>query len=256
LACIALGVMAIAGVGSLARSLSDGLTREGRVILGGDVAFSLIHREASAAELSFLAQNGRVSMAATMRAMARAPDGGAALVELKAVDAAYPLYGTVALDPPGGLADALAVRGGIAGAVADESLFARLDLQPGARLSIGNTQVEVRAILKTEPDKLAGGIGFGPRLLVGESTLRASGLVQPGSLVRWHYRVALDGAGDVAPDDVVQAARAALPDAGWETRTRANASPALERNIDRFTQFLTLVGPRRCWWAASASPTP
>src|SRR3954454_19962700 len=88
LACIALGVMAIAGVGSLARSLSDGLAREGRVILGGDVAFSLIHREASAAELSFLAQYGRVSMAATMRAMARAGDGGTALVELKAVDAA------------------------------------------------------------------------------------------------------------------------------------------------------------------------
>src|SRR5262245_3974883 len=92
LACIALGVMAIAGVASFARSLADGLAREGRVILGGDVAFSLIHREATDAERAFLAGRGQVSTAATMRAMART-DEGAALVEVKAVDAAYPLYG-------------------------------------------------------------------------------------------------------------------------------------------------------------------
>src|SRR5947209_18982255 len=97
LACIALGVMAIAGVGSFARSLADGLAREGRVILGGDVSFSLMTREASAAERKFLDENGRVSAAATMRAMARAADGQTALVEMKAVDRAYPLYGEVAL---------------------------------------------------------------------------------------------------------------------------------------------------------------
>src|SRR5215510_9543537 len=81
LACIALGVLAIAGVGSFARSLADGLAREGRVILGGDVSFSLIHREATAEERAFLAGRGQVSTAATMRAMARAEDGRAALVE-------------------------------------------------------------------------------------------------------------------------------------------------------------------------------
>src|SRR5438477_10438866 len=102
IACIALGVAAIAGVGSFARSLSDGLAREGRVILGGDVAFSLIAREASAAERKFLEDNGRVSVAATMRAMARA-DGQTALVEIKAVDSAYPLFGSVVLEPTGDL---------------------------------------------------------------------------------------------------------------------------------------------------------
>ena len=73
IACVALGVMAIAGVGSFARSLTDGLAREGRVILGGDLSFSLIHREASAAERAFLDRRGKVSAAATMRAMARSP---------------------------------------------------------------------------------------------------------------------------------------------------------------------------------------
>jgi putative ABC transport system permease protein len=244
LACIALGVTAIAGVGSFAQSLADGLAREGRVILGGDVAFSLIHREASPQERAFLAGRGQVSVAATMRAMARAGDGGASLVEIKAVDGAYPLYGQAVLDPAGDLAGVLAERDGVYGAAADEALFARLDLAPGARLAVGNAQVEVRAALKAEPDKLAGGIGFGPRLLLSEAALRATGLLQPGSLVRWHYRLKLaaSDAGERAADALVAAARAALPDAGWDIRTRANASPQLERNIERFTQFLTLVG--------------
>jgi len=84
IACIALGVMAIAGVSSVAASLSGGLTREGRTILGGDVAFSLIQREASPEELLFLESRGRVSSIATMRAMVRAADGQLALVEVKA----------------------------------------------------------------------------------------------------------------------------------------------------------------------------
>src|SRR4029078_2150486 len=69
-------------------------------------------------------------------------------------------------------------------------------------------------------------------------------LVQPGSLVRWHYRLRIPGAdaNDRAAASVVAAAEARLPDAGWEVRTRANASPALGRNIERFTQYLTLVG--------------
>ena len=103
-ACITLGSMAIAGVGSLAASLADSLSREGQVILGGDLSFTLIQREASDAEKEFLRSRGVLSSAATLRAMARTSgDGQATLVELKAVDAAYPLYGAVTLDPPGPL---------------------------------------------------------------------------------------------------------------------------------------------------------
>ena len=97
--CIALGSMAIAGVGSLAASLTDGLAREGRVILGGDLAFTLIQREIAPNERAFLQERGQVSSAATMRAMARTPNGQATLVEMKAVDAAYPLFGQIKLDP-------------------------------------------------------------------------------------------------------------------------------------------------------------
>ena len=244
IACIALGVMAIAGIGSVAAGLADGLAREGRVILGGDLAFSLSLREAGADERAFLDRRGQVSLAATLRAMARAEDGRTALVEVKAVDAAYPLYGEAALDPPQPLAAVLAQRDGAFGAAADPALLARLDLKPGARIMVGAAPIEIRAALTSEPDKLAGGIGFGPRLLISEAALRATGLLQPGSVVRWHYRLRLpdNDATDTGVRAVTAAAQAQLPEAGWEVRSRSNASPALERNVERFTQYLTLVG--------------
>jgi putative ABC transport system permease protein len=243
ISCIALGVAAIAGVGSFARSLGDGLAREGRVILGGDASFSLMAREASEAERAFLAENGRLSVAATMRAMARAGTE-TALVEIKAVDAFYPLFGTVSLQNGGNFSGIIAEQNGSFGAAVDPALLARLNLERGARITVGAATIELRSVLNSEPDKLAGGIGFGPRLLISEAALRATGLVQPGSLVRWHYRLRIPGAdaNDRAAAAVVAAAETRLPDAGWEVRTRANASPALGRNIERFTQYLTLVG--------------
>jgi putative ABC transport system permease protein len=243
IACIALGVAAIAAVGSFANGLAEGLAREGRVILGGDVAFSLIQREASAAEHAFLVSRGDLSTAATMRAMARTSDGRTALVELKAVDSAYPLYGTVATEPAGDLASLLAQRDGVFGVVADPALRTRLDLRPGARLTVGRAAIELRATLTGEPDKLAGGIGFGPRLLMSDEALRATGLLQPGSLVRWHYRLRLPAS--VTENNATQTidvAKAQLPEAGWEIRDRNNATPQLERNVERFSQYLTLVG--------------
>jgi putative ABC transport system permease protein len=244
IACIALGVMAIAGVGSVAASLGEGLAREGRTLLGGDVAFSLIQREAKPDEVAFLRSRGELSVAATLRAMARAADGRLALVELKAVDGHYPMLGELTLDPAKPVADLLAERDGAFGAAVDQTLLTRLDLRLGDRVSIGNASFQIRSVVGSEPDKLAGGIGLGPRFLVSETALRATGLLQPGSLVRWIYRVKLpdNAADDRAATALVDAARAALPEAGWEIRTRSNASPRLERSISRFTQFLTLVG--------------
>jgi len=244
IACIALGVMTIAAVGSFARSLTDGLSREGRTILGGDIAFSLIHREASTEERAFLDARGRVSETATMRAMVRSPDNQSALVEFKAVDGAYPLYGQLVLDSAAPLAEVFAERDGVHGAAAESALLARLGLEPGARVTLGGATLEIRAVIRSEPDKLAGGIAFGPRLMASQQALRASGLVQPGSLIRWTYAVALpeNAAGDRAVDALRDDAQTALPQAGWEIRSRANAAPQLERNIERFTQFLTLVG--------------
>src|SRR6201996_9604055 len=112
IACIALGVMAIAGVGSVAASLGDGLAREGRTLLGGDVSFSLIQREAKPDEIAYLRTRGKLSVTAMLRAMARAPDGQLALVEIKAVDDSYPTLGALSLNPPMPAHDLVAERDG------------------------------------------------------------------------------------------------------------------------------------------------
>src|SRR3954447_20548007 len=243
LACIALGVAAIAGVSSISRSLTEGLGREGRKILGGDVTFSLIHREAGDAERAFLAEHGRVSSIATMRAMAIAGDKGSGLVELKAVDAAYPTVGDLVTEPAAPAGDLLAERDGAVGAIADPALLIRLDLKAGDRVSVGAATFAIRASLVSEPDKIASGVGFGPRFLISQAGLRATGLLQPGSLVRWTYRLERPAAAsDADLERVAAAANKAFPEAGWEIRSRVNADPRFARNIERFSQFLTLVG--------------
>jgi putative ABC transport system permease protein len=242
IACIVLGVAAIAGIGSVAASLADGVAGAGQAILGGDIAFSLIQRQATAAEHAFFAAHGDVSAVATLRAMARTNDGQMTLVEVKAVDGAYPLFGSVVTDPNLSVPAALAQKDGAFGAAVDPVLLTRLNLKIGDRITIGNAVIGLRAALSSEPDKLSAGIGLGPRVLISDAALQASRLLQPGSLVRWQYRLRLPaGASDAAVTSVEKQAQADFPDAGWEIRTRDKASPALERNVERFTQFLALV---------------
>ena len=244
LGCIALGVAAIAGVSSLSSALTEGMAREGRTILGGDLAYSLLQREATPEEQALLASHGEISTIATLRGMAHADENGSALVEIKAVGPDYPVIGEVTTTPQAPIGDLLAERDGVFGAVADPVLLSRLDLETGDEIRIGTSRFEIRAALQSEPDKVAEGIGFGPRLLMTVPALRESGLIQPGSLVRWTYRIALPGgAGDDAllarvEEEIAQAA----PEAGWRVRSRLNADPQFQRNIERFAQFLTLVG--------------
>jgi len=145
IACIALGVMAIAGVGSVSASLSDGLAREGRTLLGGDVSFVLFQREAKPEEVAFLRSRGTVSSAATLRGMARSAEGKLALVEMKAVDDTYPMLGQLTLAPPLPMSDLLAERDGAFGAAADPTLLARLSLKTGDRVTVGSATFQIRS---------------------------------------------------------------------------------------------------------------
>src|SRR5690242_17633499 len=156
LACIALGVAAISGVGSVARSLGDGLASQGRLILGGDVAASLLQREATPDELAWLGAQGDLASVATMRAMVRTPDGRTALIEPKAVDAGYPRVGALVLDPPLPVTEALGrteqAGAEIFGAAVDRALLSRLDLKLGDRVTVGSATLELRSVIVTEPD--------------------------------------------------------------------------------------------------------
>ncbi|MEO5323201.1 ABC transporter permease [Mesorhizobium sp. CC13] len=244
LTCIALGVAAIGGVNSVARAITAGVASEGQALLGGDIRFQLIQREATDKERAFLESLGTVSHNAGMRSMARLEDGSdQSLVEAKAVDDAYPLYGQLVTEPALPRANLLGEKAGAFGAAAPDLLFERLKLKLGDRVMLGGATFELRAKLVTEPDAVSDGFGFAPRLLVSMEGLTASGLIQPGSLVEHAYKLRLPaGTSEAELRAVRERANADFPEAGWSIRTRTNAAPALSANIERFSQFLTLVG--------------
>lgn len=241
LACLVLGVTAIAAIGSLAASVTAGIKADARDLLGGDAEARLAYRPAAAAEREFLAQSGAMSEIATMRAMARTVGGDRrSLIELKAVDAAYPLYGTVVLSPAQGLAAALDRRDGSFGAAADPAILGRLGLAIGDSVKIGDAVLQLRAAIEREPDAITGGLIFGPRVLISAEALAETGLIRPGALVNYHYRLRFPPGVD--PTAWARSARAAFPEAGWQIRSFGEASPSLERLIERVALFLSLVG--------------
>ncbi|OJY38796.1 MAG: glycosyl transferase family 1 [Rhizobiales bacterium 65-9] len=243
IACLAIGVASITGIGALSTSLVGGMTREGRTILGGDAAFFIVNRDIAPEERQRLERLGRLSSIITTRAMLRLPSNDATLVELKAVDGAYPAAGALTTDPPLGAAALKRDADGDFGVIADPLVLARLNLKVGDRAELGAARVVIAAALVDEPDKLATGVGFGPRLLASQEALQASGLIQPGSIARWIYRVQADPPlDDAALAAALDGVRRDLPQAGWEIRSRGNASPNVARNIDRFSQFLAIVG--------------
>ena len=242
LGCLFLGVFAIAGVGSFSAAARQGLLSDARALLGGDLEIHLVSRELNAAQQQFLAPLGTLSTVVEMRSMARVvQNGNRTLVELKAVDAAYPLYGSLASEPSQPLAEALAPQpDGSFGALAEATLLDRLAIQVGDELHLGEATLRVTGILTREPDRTLRAFTLGPRLLVGQKALAATGLVEPGSLFTSGYRLRLPPTGDAAV--MKEKLQAAFPDAGWRVRTWREAAPRVRRLLDRMTLNLTLVG--------------
>lgn len=242
-ACIALGVAVIAGVGALADAVQSSFVRQGAVLLGGDLTLARPHRRAEAAERAAIARLGRVSESGSLRAMARRLDGAdQMLVEAKGVDGAYPLIGELVLEDGATLGQA--VLSG-PGAAVDPILLERLGLKRGDRFRLGTTEVEIRAVIKTEPDKIAERLSFGPRVMVSVETLTASGLADLGSLAKWRYAVVLPDAERQTEANLVEARRVlrtSLPEAGFTVLDRRDPSPRITQTLERIRQFLTLIG--------------
>ena len=241
LACLALGVGAIATVQSVADGIRRSIAEDGQAILGGDIELHRLYQPATAAERATFEAAGRVSEVVETRGMARSPkDEATTLVELKAVDGAYPLYGRMELEGGGDLQAALAQRDGAWGAVADPEVAAKLGLAAGDRIAVGDAVLQLRGTIAREPDKAGGGFAIGPRLMIARDALDASGLVQPGSMLSYDYRLALPRGSDV--HGVTEALKARFPDSAWRVRDDRDAAPGLRRTIDQLTMYLTLVG--------------
>ena len=248
LGCLALGVAAIAGVQSTASSIVTGLRADGREILGGDLALRAIYRDLAPDNRRRLEQVAEsISHFAEMRTMARRPGAETSvLVELKAVDGRYPLFGRVETRGGDGtrvsLAAALARAGDSWGALVDPALAERLALKEGDVLAIGGMAFDVRGTIEREPDRAGSGapFGFWPRAMVSLDALSGSDLLREGSLVYHQYAARL--APDVSLEEVRTALGDEFRDAGWQMRTYDNAAPGIQRMIERLGSFLSLVG--------------
>jgi putative ABC transport system permease protein len=179
IACLALGVAAIAGVGSVRSAIEAGLAQEGSALLGGDAQMSFTYRFATPEELAWMEETATaVSEVADFRSMAVAGTGEGAergLTQVKAVDDAYPLVGTVRLSPEMPLSEAFAGRDGLPGAVMAPLLVDRLGLAPGDRFRLGTADFVLMARLETEPDAGAAGFSLGPRTIVLRDAPRGLG---------------------------------------------------------------------------------
>lgn len=246
--CLVLGVSAIASVGAVRTAFVRGLDAESRDLMGGDISVSLTHRAMDEAEREYMEARGQVSYTAAMRSMARNADplkpGVSRLIELKGVDAAYPLYGTVGLKSGGAFLGALAFTDGLHGVVAEETLLTRLDLGPGDTIRIGTLEVEIRDILVDEPDRVAGGFNYGPRVMMSQEGLEATGLVQTGSLITYRTRLALptEASGTSDLEAFKTEALEAFPAGGWNIQDRRRSAPGVRFFMDRVAMFLTMIG--------------
>ena len=238
LACLTMGVAAIAMIGSLASSIERGLVEQGQVLLGGDAEFSLVQREASPEELTWMKSKGAVSHVATMRAMVRG-GSNSTLVEVKAVDEAYPLYGSMELERD--QKQYFYAAGGHVDVSAEPLLLSRLNLQIGDEVLLGKSSFIIRSTIIGEPDRIAGGIAFGPRVLMSFDDLKATGLVQPGSLISHAYRIKLPKASLVAAKAVMDEAKVKFPEAGWRARATDQAAQGANEFVGKLSSYLTLV---------------
>ena len=238
LACLILGVGITAAVGSLGEALKAGLARDARMILGGDVELVQFSQPLADEPMAYLEANtAALSHVVTMRGMARDEDGAhRSLVELKAVDGAYPLVDRARLEDGTALADAL--TGG--GAAVEKGLLDRLGIEIGDRVRVGAALLTVRGVLVREPDRLTGGIALGPRLMMDHASLQETDLVRPGTLVRHRYRALVPEGTAVA--GWVAGLETAFPAVVWRLRDTRDANPSLRRQLDRVGLFLTLAG--------------
>lgn len=248
LSCIALGVAAIGGVGGIGDMIRHEFSNQGKILLGGDIRVSMTQRQATAQELSFLENMGSVASSVWMRTMARRSDDQTQLLaELRGIDQQYPLYGTAAITLADGsishsLYGLVKENNGVYGAIIAPLLAQRLNLNIGDKLNIGTINFEIRGFLADEPDLLSEGFQLGLRVFIAYEAMPKTGLLQQGSLFTYTYKIAVP-AGKLNQITTFKAqADKQFPDNLWRISTSDTAITTLKTNIERFSQFLVLVG--------------
>ncbi|MFN3518465.1 MAG: ABC transporter permease [Sphingomonas sp.] len=234
LICLFLGTAALAGIGSLSASITGALDAQSRQLLGGDLELRVSQRRATVEENAAFASFGRTSETIAVNTMAQPLTGGTpALINLRAVDHAWPLIGRFTLE-----LGALRPRPAGNQVAIAPALAQRLNVKVGDTVRIGAAPMRIIGLIADEPDAL--GFSFGPTALVDMAGLDATRVLQPGSLYQARTRILLRPGLD--PASVGNTITRRYPSAGWSARTPEDASGNVKRSIDQLGQFLLLVG--------------
>jgi len=240
LACLALGVAAIAAVGTVRAGIEAGLEKEGAALLGGDAEVEFTYRFAREDELAWLGTiSTQVSETVDFRSMVvveRGENTERGLSQIRAVDSAYPLVGKVTLDPEIPLDAALADHG----VVLERILADRLGLVAGDTVKLGTQTFTLRAILERYPDNASGGFGLGPRTIVLTSDLKGTGLLEEGSMFSTNYRLTLPPNPNL--EALEKATEDQFRDQGLRWRDSRRGAGGTARFVERIGAFLILMG--------------
>lgn len=240
LACLALGVAAIAAVGTVRSAIDQGIASEGAALLGGDAEIELTYRAADETERAWMEGiSDELSEIVDFRSMAVAGEERG-LTQVKAVDSAYPLVGAVQLSPAMPLEDALRGREGLPGGIMAPALIDRLGLTVGDQFMLGDQPFVLMAELVREPDDAGAGFGLGPRTIVRTADLEGSGLLSAGSIFETQYRLILPEGTDL--DATRAVAQETFSGAGIRWRDSRDGAPGVSRFVDRLSSFLVIVG--------------
>ncbi|TFZ02997.1 FtsX-like permease family protein [Ramlibacter henchirensis] len=242
---VMLAVAALTAVGFFADRLKGGLARDARQLLGGD-SVVVSDNPTPQAFLEKARSLGLQSVTTILfPTMARAPDdkgGGARLVALKAVEPGYPLRGglTVA-DQPDGPGEATSDVPRAGEVWVDRALLEALGLAPGDRLLLGDASLRIARVVVLELDRGTGFSTFAPRVMVNQSDLPATRLIQPASRVAYRFAVA-------GPDRAVKSFTQFATAEATRTQVRGvrvesleSGRPEMRQTMDRAEKFLNLV---------------
>ena len=242
--CIAIGVAAIVALRSIIQSVRVVFGREAKALIAGDVLISTTRAWTPAARQvieSRLAGAGALDRTESIETptMVRPADparSAARMVELRAVEAAFPLYGTVLLE--GGLPYSHALLKD-RGALVRPELLTALALKVGDQVVIGQSTFTIRGVILNEPGRRIGGFSLGPRVLIDSADLPATGLMSFGSRIRRVLAVRL-------PEDriepLVTSLRDGLTDEFVNVRSYRGTDDEVGRDFERAENYLSMVG--------------
>ena len=243
--CVAIGVGAIVALRSMIQTVRNGLARESRALIAGDVAIGTnrpwspevrADLEKRFATAPIVARQETIDVAT----MVRPPDGkGAAvarMVELRGVQPGFPFYGKVLLQDGREFSHTMLADHG---ALVRPELLSQLGLAVSDQLLVGGVPFTIRGVIAQEPGRRVGAFSFGSRVMVDLDDLRKTGLLSFGSRASYQVLLKMPESG---VQSLVEDVRRDFRSRFVNARSFRSTEDQIGEDLIRAENYLSLVG--------------